>query len=116
MIKSGAIGENYNRSKNLIFPRISIIWSTSDKTMAKERSRKVEVQVKISTVHFFFFIDYGQKEGEVFIEVVIGNLTVFLLRQSGRKYSYTNSYIISMTLISQDDHLTAGSLACLCSM
>ena len=55
MIKSDAIGENYNRSKNLIFPRISIIWSTSDKTMAKERSRKVEVQVKISTVHFVFF-------------------------------------------------------------
>ena len=55
MIKVGAIGENYNRSKNLIFPRISIIWSTSDKTMAKERSRKVEVQVKISTVHFVFF-------------------------------------------------------------
>ena len=57
----------------------------------------------------FFFIDYGQKEGEVFIEVVIGDLTVFLLGQSGRKYSHTNSYIFAMTLISQDDHLTAGA-------
>ena len=34
-----------------------------------------------------------------------------LLPGEGLKYSYTNSYILAMTLMSQDDHLTAGAWA-----
>ena len=30
---------------------------------------------------------------------------------SGRKYFYTNSYNSAMTVIAQDDHLTAGAWA-----
>ena len=40
--------------------------------------------------------------------IFIENLTVL---KSGRKYSHTNSYIFAMTLILQDDHLTAGAWA-----
>ena len=41
-------------------------------------------------------------------------LTVFFfIHQSVRKHSHTNSYNFAMTLISQDDHLTAGTwVAC----
>ena len=31
--------------------------------------------------------------------------------KSGRKYSHTNSYNSAMTVIAQDDHLTAGAWA-----
>ena len=48
------------------------------------------------------------KEGEVFL---IENLTLFLIPRRGRKYSHTNSYILAMTPITQDDHLTAGAWA-----
>ena len=33
----------------------------------------------------------------------------FLISKSDRKYSHTNSYDVAMTLIWQDDHLTAGT-------
>ena len=33
------------------------------------------------------------------------------LMYSGRKYFYTNSYNSAMTVIAQDDHLTAGARA-----
>ena len=46
------------------------------------------------------------KEGEVFF---IENLTHFFIPLSGRKYSHTNSYNSAMTVIAQDDHLTAGA-------
>ena len=43
----------------------------------------------------------------------IENLTYFLIHWSGRKYSHTNSYNFAMTVIAQDDHLTAGAwVAC----
>ena len=35
----------------------------------------------------------------------------FFLREVVRKYSHTNSYLFAMTLISQDDHLTAEAWA-----
>ena len=35
----------------------------------------------------------------------------FLIPWSGRKYSHTNSYNSAMTVIAQDDHLTAGAWA-----
>ena len=38
-------------------------------------------------------------------------MTAFLLTTSDRKYSYTNSYNFATTVISQDDHLTAGAWA-----
>ena len=43
------------------------------------------------------------------------NLTYYFIPKSGRKYSHTNSYNSAMTIIVQDDHLTAGAWAtCLC--
>ena len=36
------------------------------------------------------------------------NLTYFFIPWSGRKYSHTNSNNSAMTVIAQDDHLTAG--------
>ena len=42
------------------------------------------------------------------VSFFIENLTIFLLIKKGHKYSHTNSYIFAMTLITQDDHLTAG--------
>ena len=48
---------------------------------------------------------------EVRWDIFIENLTVFFIPKSGRKYSHTNSYNFAMTLISQDDHLTAGAWA-----
>ena len=35
----------------------------------------------------------------------------FFIPKSGREYSNTNSYNFAMTLISKDDHLTAGAWA-----
>ena len=35
----------------------------------------------------------------------------FIVPQSDRKYSHTNSYSFAMTIISQGDHLTAGAWA-----
>ena len=46
------------------------------------------------------------KKGEVFY---VRFDYVFFIPRSGRKYSHTNSYNFATTLISQDDHLTAGS-------
>ena len=43
--------------------------------------------------------------------IFIENLTVFLLPKSDRKYSHTNSYIFTMTAITQEDHLTVGAWA-----
>ena len=43
--------------------------------------------------------------------IFIENLTVFLFLRAVVKYSHTNSYNFAMTLISQDDHLTAGAWA-----
>ena len=37
--------------------------------------------------------------------------TVLFIPKSGHKYSHTNSYIFSMSLVMQDDHLTAGASA-----
>ena len=48
---------------------------------------------------------------EVKCDIYIENLTVFFIPKSGLKYSHTNSYNYAMTLISQDDHLTAGPWA-----
>ena len=45
------------------------------------------------------------------VRYFIENLTVFFIPKSGRKYSHTNSYNFAMTLISQDNHLTAGAWA-----
>ena len=45
------------------------------------------------------------------VSIFIENLTDFFIPKSGRKYSHTNSYNFAMTLISQDDHLTAGAWA-----
>ena len=40
-------------------------------------------------------------------------MTHCLIPKSGRKYSQTNSYNSAMTVIVQDDHLTAGAwVAC----
>ena len=39
------------------------------------------------------------------------NSTYFLIPNSGRKYSHTNSYNSAMTVIAQNDHLTAGAWA-----
>ena len=39
------------------------------------------------------------------------NLTFFLIPEGGRKYAHTNSYNSAMTVIAQDDHLTAGAWA-----
>ena len=39
------------------------------------------------------------------------NLTYFVIPKSGRKYSHTNSYNSTMTVIAQYDHLTAGAWA-----
>ena len=36
---------------------------------------------------------------------------IFFISKSGCKYSYTNSYIFAITLVTQDDHLTAGAWA-----
>ena len=41
------------------------------------------------------------KRGEVF----------FFIPEGGRKYAHTNSYNSAMTVIAQDDHLTAGAWA-----
>ena len=45
---------------------------------------------------------------KVRLGVFIKNLTVFFIPKSNRKYFHTNSYNFAMTVISQDDHLTAG--------
>ena len=45
--------------------------------------------------------------GGIFIE----NLTYFFIPLNGRKYSHTNPYNSAMTVIAQDDHLTAGAWA-----
>ena len=37
--------------------------------------------------------------------------TVIFIPKSGHKYSHTNSYIFSMSLVMLDDHLTAGAWA-----
>ena len=37
------------------------------------------------------------------------NLTYYFIPQSGCKYSHTNSYNSTMTVIAHDDHLTAGA-------
>ena len=47
--------------------------------------------------------------------IFIENLTVLFIPKSGRKYFYTNSYNFVMTVISLDDHLTAGAWAA-CAM
>ena len=39
------------------------------------------------------------------------NLPASFIPKSGRKYSQTNSEIFVTTLISEDDHLTAGAWA-----
>ena len=39
------------------------------------------------------------------------NLPASFITKSGRKYSHTNSEIFVTTLISEDDHLTAGAWA-----
>ena len=39
------------------------------------------------------------------------NLTYYFIPQSGCKYSHTNSYNSTMTVIAHDDHLTAGAWA-----
>ena len=39
------------------------------------------------------------------------NLTNYFIPKGGRKYSHTNSYNSAMTVIAQDDHLTAGAWA-----
>ena len=43
--------------------------------------------------------------------IFIENLTVLFIPNSGWKYSHTNSCNFAMTLILQDDHLTAGAWA-----
>ena len=43
--------------------------------------------------------------------IFIENLTYYFIPKSGRKYSHTNSYNSAMTIIVQDDHLTAGAWA-----
>ena len=43
--------------------------------------------------------------------IFIENLTYCFIPQSGRKYSHTNSYNSAVTVIVQDDHLTAGTWA-----
>ena len=48
---------------------------------------------------------------EVRWNIFIENLTYFFIPWSGRKYSHTNSYNSAMTVIAQDDHLTAGAWA-----
>ena len=45
--------------------------------------------------------------------IFIENWLYFFIHKSVRKHSHTNSYNFAMTLISQDDHLTAGTwVAC----
>ena len=39
------------------------------------------------------------------------NLTYYFISQGGRKYAHTNSYNSAMTVIAQDDHLTAAAWA-----
>ena len=46
---------------------------------------------------------------EVRWSIFIENLTYFLIRWSGRKYSHTGSCNSAMTVIALDDHLTAGA-------
>ena len=41
--------------------------------------------------------------------IFMENLTYCFIPLSGRKYSHTNSYNSAMTVIVQDDHLTAGA-------
>ena len=43
--------------------------------------------------------------------IFIENLTYRFIPKSGRKYSHTNSYDSAVTVIVQDDHLTAGAWA-----
>ena len=43
--------------------------------------------------------------------IFIEDLTYFFIPYSGRKYSHTNSYNFAMTVILQDDHLTAEAWA-----
>ena len=53
-------------------------------------------------------IHCGSKVGYFF-----ENLTYFFIPEGGRKYAHTNSYNSAMTVIAQDDHLTAGAwVAC----
>ena len=49
-------------------------------------------------------IHCGSKVGYFF-----ENLTYFFIPEGGRKYAHTNSYSSAMTVIAQDDHLTAGA-------
>ena len=51
-------------------------------------------------------IHCGSKVGYFF-----ENLTYFFIPEGGRKYAHTNSYNSAMTVIAQDDHLTAGAWA-----
>ena len=55
--------------------------------------------------------DSKQCTVEVRWGIFIENLTIFFNPQSSCKYSQTNSYNFAMTLIFQDDHLTAGAWA-----
>ena len=43
--------------------------------------------------------------------IFIENFTYYFIPKCGRKYSHTNSYNSAMTIIVQDDHLTAGAWA-----
>ena len=55
--------------------------------------------------------DNKQYAVEVRWGIFFENLTYFFIPQSNRKYSHTNSYNSAMTVIAQDDHLTAGAWA-----
>ena len=55
--------------------------------------------------------DNKQYTVEVRWGIFIENLTYFFIPESGRKYSHTNYYNSAMTVIAQDDHLTAGAWA-----
>ena len=52
--------------------------------------------------------DALRKYREVFFMKIWLN---FFISKSGCKYSYTNYYIFAITLVTQDDHLTAGAWA-----
>ena len=45
------------------------------------------------------------------VEYFFENLTYFFIPEGGRKYAHTNSYNSAMTVIAQDDHVTAGAWA-----
>ena len=55
--------------------------------------------------------DNKQYTVEVRRSIFFENSTYFFIPNSGRKYSHTNSYNSAMTVIAQNDHLTAGAWA-----